>query len=318
VQNNKIIFLFSGQGSQYRGMGGSLFKNNPVFRHSLQKSDGIVRKKLGRSLIEELYFNDDEDFEDLLITHPAIVAIEIAMWEVVQEMGINPDYVAGHSLGEFAAGVASGVWSAETAVEAALEQAQAIVEKDIRGGMISIIANRNKSLDNHYRRHYLFLASDNFHGHFTLSGLRTRITLFETDLKNMNIPFVSLPVAFPFHSPLMEGRSKEFESFMARISLSNPNAGFVSGTEGRELTRLSNSYFWDLIHKYTNFTQIVELLERKGPCIYLDLGPSGTCGTFVKYNLKQGSESKTFQIMNLYKREDEQLRNLRKLFSLRA
>src|SRR5690242_15974263 len=125
--SNNMVFLFSGQGSQYRGMGSSLFKNNAVFRRSIEQSDAIVQQLLGRSLINELYFISNPVFDDLLITHPAIVAVEIAMWQVMNDMGLQPAYVTGNSLGEFAAAVASGVWSAEHAVEASVEQAKSVV-----------------------------------------------------------------------------------------------------------------------------------------------------------------------------------------------
>ena len=105
-------------------MGKTLYDSNPSFSKSLNQSDAFVKQHLGRSIIEELYHNTHESFDDLLITHPAIVAIELAMLEVMKDLGIIADYVSGNSLGEFAAGVAAGIWTTEMALEAAVEQAK--------------------------------------------------------------------------------------------------------------------------------------------------------------------------------------------------
>ncbi|CUS07309.1 unnamed protein product [Tuber aestivum] len=80
-------------GSHYRGMGRALFEQHPKFKSSLEKMDEVVQQQLNRSLIDELYIKNEEPFEELLITHPAIVAVEIALYEVIIAMGIKPDFV---------------------------------------------------------------------------------------------------------------------------------------------------------------------------------------------------------------------------------
>ncbi|RBL89858.1 acyltransferase domain-containing protein [Chitinophaga flava] len=314
--NDNIVFLFSGQGSQYRGMGEKLFRQDAVFRNSLEQSDVIVRKQLNRSLIDELYYVDQYQFDDLLITHPAIVAVEIAMYKVLQGKGINPDYVAGSSLGEFAAGVVSGVWEPESAIEAAIEQAKSIVRNDVPGGMLAVI-HEKKSLEPLYLKHQLFLAADNFEGHFTLTGLSQHLDAFQTELDKRDIQFLRLPVNYPFHSPQIECSEHNFTYYTAStLSLAHPDTGFVSGVHNKELSQLPENYFWEAISCYMNFPAMVKYLENKGVCRYIDVGPSGTGATFVKYNLSPSSTSQTFQIMTPYKRELEQLEILQKSLGL--
>ncbi|HVI45328.1 MAG TPA: acyltransferase domain-containing protein [Chitinophaga sp.] len=307
---DNMVFLFSGQGSQYGGMGEKLFKKNAIFRNSLEQSEVIVQKQLSRSLIEELYYMDEYPFDDLLITHPAIVAVEIAMYRVLQEKGITPDYVAGSSLGEFAAGVASGVWAAESAIEAAIEQAKSIVSNDVSGGMLAVI-HENKYLEPLYLKHQLYLAADNFEGHFTLAGLAQHLDAFQAELNKLDIQFLRLPVNYPFHSPQIEyGRHSFMYNTGSASSLAAPNAGFISGVYSKELSLLPDDYFWKAISCYMNFPATVAYLENRGACCYIDVGPSGTGATFVKYNLNHSSTSHTFQIMTPYKRELEQLERL--------
>jgi len=307
-------FLFSGQGSQYRGMGKWLFEHNPVFRDTIEQSDLQVRRLLNRSIIDELYGIQRSTFDELLITHPAIVAVEIAMYKVMQDMGITPDYCSGNSLGEFAAAVASGVWSAETAIEASVEQAKAIVKNNRGGGMLAVIHKRTKDMELLYRKHDLVLASDNFDGQFTLAGTIQNLDLFKSGLIDRGIQFLVLPVAFPFHSPLINDARDDFVYYLSGISsLSSPPPIFVPGIMPEEAGELPVNYFWNVVSEYTDFPATVRYIESKGPCLYIDLGPSGTSASFVKYNLSPASSSQTFQIMTPFKGEGQRLKILRDL-----
>jgi bacillaene synthase trans-acting acyltransferase len=312
--DTKVVFLFSGQGSHYRGMGQKLYEGNAIFRNSLEQSDQIVQKHLHRSLIHELYAEKQQKFDDLLITHPAIVAVEIAMYCVISDLGIKPHYVAGNSLGEFAAGVVSGVWSAEAAIGAAIEQAKSIIRNDISGGMLAVINQKRDDFMQLYSKHDLFLASDNFDGHFTLAGSIGDLSSFQSELMGSGVHFLRLPVSCPFHSPLIEKGRNGFSYFTANITgMLNPQPGFISGIECEEIKVLPENYFWDVVSKYTNFPKMVNYIENKGTCLYIDLGPSGTISNFVKYNLSPLSTSQTLPIMTPFKREDQQLKKLQDL-----
>ena len=97
---------------------------------------------------------------------------------------------------------------------------------------------------------------------------------------------------------------------MNMISLNTPVQGFISGVKNKELDVITGNYFGKAVSEYTSYPKIVECIENKGPCLYIDLGPSGTSATFVKYNLAPSSKSKTFQIMTQFGRELEQLKKL--------
>lgn len=316
INKNKIVFLFSGQGSQYLRMGQKLFENNTVFRTSLEQSEKIVQQQLSRSLIDELYFSEQKGFDDVLITHPAIVAVEIAMYLVLRDIGIKADYVSGSSLGEFTAGVVSGIWDEETAIEAAISQAKSMLRNDIQGGMLAVFDQNNSNLKQDYLTHNLFLAGDNFKGHFTLSGEVANLDAFQLELSKRKIQFLRLSVGVPFHSPIISDGLTDFSYYMSMVTLAKPKPGFISGVKNKELDKVTNNYFSDAASGYTNYPKVVEYLESKAPCLYIDLGPSGTNATFVKYNLDPSSKSEVFQIMTPYKRELEQLEKLKEIVGL--
>ncbi|MCB9298318.1 MAG: acyltransferase domain-containing protein [Lewinellaceae bacterium] len=307
----KTVFVFSGQGSQYRGMGRQLFESNAAFREGILQSDAVVRRHLGRSLIEELYHSPQSEFDELLITHPAIIAVEMGMLRLMQKMGIKADFAVGSSLGEFAAAAAAGIWSPEDALEAAIEQAKAIVRSGAEGGMLAVISER-ASLEQSYSEHGLFLASENFPGHFTLSGPSQNLGTFQAELDGRAVSYIRLPVAHPFHSPLIEAGRGDFARFMSTAPLQAAHASmFISGLDGRERRTVHQDYFWRVISQASNFARLVQFLELQGPCLYIDLGPSGTSATFVKYNLPSSSRSRCIQIMTPFNRETEQLDLLR-------
>lgn len=96
-------------------------------------------------------------------------------------------------------------------------------------------------------------------------------------------------------------------------SLAIPSDGFISGLYHQEMKKISTDYFWKVVSQPTNFCEFVHKMEEIGPCLYLDLGPSGTSATFVKYNLPKTSNSITHAIMTPYKREPAQLETLKNL-----
>ena len=319
MQKLKTVFLFSGQGSQYRGMGKVLYENNAVFKASMDASEALIVRQTGQSMLAELYEAGNGEFDDLLVTHPAIVAIELAMLDLLTHKGITPDFIAGNSLGEFAAGVAGGVWEAQHAIEAAITQAKSIEQAGVEGGMLAVINQEGIAIGETYKTHGLYLASNNFKGHFTVSGPKQGLDAYQKELDQLGVQFFRLPVHIPFHTPLINHCFQGFDLFMATSSpLKLPKPGFVSSISSTALSVLPENYFMEAVSGYSNYPNLVQYLEQRGPCLYIDLGPSGTSATFVKYNLAASSASETLQIMTNFRRELVQLDRLDKIFGAMA
>lgn len=319
MKKHKVVFLFSGQGSQYRNAGKELFANNEAFRSSIKESDLIFNKYLHRSLVEELYNKENSDFDELLITHPAIVAIEIAMIEVMKSYSIFPDYVFGQSLGEFAAGVAAGVWSAPTAIKAAMEQSKSLIRSNIEGGMLTVIDAEGHHKSKTYEQYNLYLASDNFQRSFTVSGTVANLDQYQKILKREEIIHSRIPVTVPFHSPLINEGLNDFSFYMKQgIDLEVPKVPYVSGLTSNVLTQIDSDYYNKVVSRYFNFSKTISVVEQFGPCLYIDLGPSGTSATFTKYSIPKMSESKIQPILSPFGNELKQLEKLNSLISNRS
>ena len=271
----------------------------------------MLCEQTGRSLTHELYEAKGR-FDELIITHPGILAVELAMIKAMEKIGVNADLVAGNSLGEFAAGVASGVWSEEQAMLSCIKRAEAIVEHIPSGGMIAVLSERSPELTADLNSFGLYVASDNFKGHFTVSGLAENIREFKQYLDNKGITCQLLEVAWPFHSPYME--QVELPLDLASIPLNRPGKiTMYSPLQRKEIrSAVGEYYFWDAVSQPFDFgVMLSQLEENYGPCLYIDLGPSGTMATFVKYNLPPESSSIPITILSPFKGDTERLQALK-------
>ncbi|WP_406725043.1 acyltransferase domain-containing protein [Streptomyces sp. GD-15H] len=124
-----VVFMFSGQGSQYYGMGRELYAENEVFRAALERHDAVVAEELGESVLARLFdpnHRRNDPFTDTRLTHPAIVMIELALAETLRSAGVEPDYLLGSSLGEYAAAAVSGSIAPDTCLRLLVRQADGL------------------------------------------------------------------------------------------------------------------------------------------------------------------------------------------------
>ncbi|HBF38389.1 MAG TPA: acyltransferase [Firmicutes bacterium] len=308
-----IIFMFSGQGSQYYQMGRKLFQHNPTFRKWMVVIDDFVRRKIGSSVIDEIYNpknRAEEPFVRTLFTSPAIFMVEYSLAQVLLEGGVEPGYLLGASLGEFIAATLSGVLGMEECVDYLLKQAETLEHCCKNSSMLTIVA----SPDLYYKDPQLFaeteIASINFHSHFVISGKNEKIAEISGFLKGREIISLCLPVSFGFHSSWIDPAAPICRDFLKTISFHKPEIPLISCLSGTELTGIPENYFWDVVRKPVQFQQTLQELERKAAYFYLDLGPSGTLATFTKYNLKPDSSSSFQAIMTPFHQE---LKNLQKI-----
>lgn len=307
-----VVFMFSGQGSHYYQMGRELFDQEPIFKHWMQVADDLYQDITGISIINKLYYDNHKKtdaFTPTLLTHPAIFMVEHALGQVLLAQGIQSNYVLGTSLGEFAAAVFAGILTFETALNAVIKQAQLIEAHCPLGGMLAILASPELYQSNHFLQEKSELAAQNFHSHFLVSGHPPHLTTLETHLSTQSISFQRLAISHAFHSSLIDAAAADYQFFMNQHSLHKPILPFISCVEAKQLTDLSPSHFWHSVRSPIQFQATIENLERKGNYVYIDLGPSGTLATFVKYNLNRHSSSQLFPVLTPFGQDIKNLTN---------
>ncbi|OAR02799.1 hypothetical protein LLEC1_00193 [Akanthomyces lecanii] len=306
----RLCFLFCGQGSQWARMGLDL-RSFPVFWNSLNSASWYLRTVLGSSfdLIEEISREaPDSVLSSAHISQPATTAIQIALVDLLQSLGIQPSSVVGHSSGEIAAAFACGAISREEAWEVAYYRGLAASTSrsklpGFRGGMMAVsMSLEEASIYISMLPNPLEIACINSPSSITLSGNREVIEHASRDLAAKGIRHRILPVDMAYHSTYM----KNFEgSYVYNISSVSPAAGrravrMFSSVSGREIqcTDLDASYWGENMVSPVQFSSAIESLmavsEDQRPSFFIEMGPSTVLRTMVLETLASRARPEQF------------------------
>lgn len=307
------VFLFSGQGSQYYHMGKELYQRHPVFRQTLLELDEIAQSLLGSSVIDVLYHpqrKKTDVFDNTRYTHPAIYMVEVAMAQTLQHEGIQPDLVLGASMGAFAAATVAGAWQAEQALSAVIRQAEMVDHYCAAGHMLAILDDPDRYHECPELYTHSALAAVNFARHFVVStdtaGLRSIDSALDADIVRQTVA-----VSHAFHSPWLDPAREAYLAYLQTQRLQPLKLPCLCSIEARTMTALSMPYFWRVVREPIHFQQTILSLEAQKSCRYLDLGPSGTLATFLKYLIAPDSASTINTIMTPYGHEYGRLQSFK-------
>ena len=311
--NRPMVWMFSGQGSQYDGMGRQLYAEERTFREWVDCGDVVVKSELGFSLTETLYGRaTDRRIPPLVKTihsHPALYVLQYALAQTVMGKGMQPQYVLGYSLGEFVAHSVAGTISYEEGLRAVIRQAQVLEATCPCGGMLAIL----DSLDVLRRfpgfSSVLEIAAVNSSEHFVVSGQEDSVQKFHAVLRDAEVSSVILPVEFAYHSSHINQ-----VVIHDRLSLPEPRRPIhyrvVSSAYSGFVNAIEREYFGTVIRLPVRFDKTVRFLESMGEHLYLDLGPSGTLANFVVRNLAPSSRSRGNAIMTPFGLDEAKLNAL--------
>jgi len=305
MQTRKTIFMFPGQGSQYFQMGRALFEEDEVFRESMLELDSMAEQLTGHSVMQTLYFAGHgvmQAFDRTLLTHPAIFMVEYALAQSLISTGISPDMTCGTSVGAFAAATVSGFIRVEDALKAILGQANALEECCEPGGMVAILSNPTL-FDQDFLSDRSELAGINFASHFVISAPDREISGIETDLKRRCITYQRLPVSFAYHSRWIERARQACEASLSLIEYRSATLPMMCCEQVTLLTQLPAGYLWHAARRPMRFLEAAAKLEQHGAHRYIDVGPSGTLATFLKYALPRASQSSVHSILTPFGRD---------------
>jgi acyl transferase domain-containing protein len=277
----KIVFAFGGQGAQYPAMGADLFRHDRQFRNSLEYIAEIVTRESPVRVLDELYRKTSAD-DDVRLTHPAIFSVQYALASSLMHDGLRPDYVLGMSTGEFAAAAISGAIKLADAVYLVLQQAKALNDNLIPGGMLAIL--RPPELYQEFpllsQKCELALAGT---AHFVVTGSASTLDTVAAQLAARAIPHRRLPVRVGFHSPLIDLARDQYLAAAPGLAMSHPAIPLVScSTGGTFYGPLTPAHFWQAIRVPMRVIEAARAVGSTGRHVYVDIGPGGAISALLK------------------------------------
>ncbi len=280
-EKQKLVFMFSGQGSQYSGMGKFLYENFSSFRKILDHGFAVLQK-LNREDYSKIFFdeNDSNKINETIYTQPILFLFEYALGKFLLELGLKPDAMIGHSLGEYVAATLSGVFSFEDALYIMCRRA-ALMYGMPKGSMLSI-GSEVENIDKELLAN-VSIAAINAPQSFVVSGTDEDINRVEKQLEEKEIQYVKLKTSHAFHSKMMEGIIEEFKNELSVIKLNTPNSPFVSNKTGTFITKeeaTSPAYWADHITGTVQFKEGIQFLQQNNNALFLEVGPGRTLTTF--------------------------------------
>lgn len=285
---SKTVFLFSGQGCQYVGMAKEFYEKYD----SCKKIFEIGKEILGFDLAEICFNSEEEILAKTIYSQPAIFATSLCALEATKENGIEANAVAGHSLGEYAAMVASGILTVEEGFKAIKARSEAMqrASENSQGAMCAIIGMKAQEVEKICCEidGYVIPVNYNSTKQTVIAGEVEAIEKAEKVFAENGAKAIRLKVSSAFHSKLMKGASDEFYKASKDFTFNKPQKDFYANLTGDILAQDTDmrEYLSKHIISPVKFTDELENLQKKGYDTFVELGPGKVLTGLVKKTLK--------------------------------
>ncbi|ASQ45544.1 type I polyketide synthase [Legionella clemsonensis] len=281
---HSIIFMFPGQGMQYHQMAAQLMQEFPLFGDLVTKGFQIAKSYLNCDLETILNNPEDPRLHQTQYAQPALFIIEYALAQLLIELGIKPQALIGHSLGEYVAATLAGVFSYEDAIALVCERGLLMSSAPI-GAMLAIECSADEFRDIQKQLPEIEFAVHNATNHCVASCKSEFVETLENYLSQLDLPYQRLKVSHAFHSSLMETIEIPFKEIFRNITLNPPAIPIISNVTGNWLTAeeaVDPCYWYRHLRNTVLLSEGFGNLLQNKHSLFIEVGPGRGLCTFLK------------------------------------
>ena len=279
-----VVLLFPGQGSQYPNMAAGLYQSQPGFRQELDRCSERFEPHLGLRLRDLIHGGTSDALDRTEFTQPALFAVEYAVARYWMQLGLKPDAMLGHSIGEYVAACLAGVFTLEDAAAAVAFRGR-LIEALPEGAMLAVPlpeAEIPPLLQNG-----LSLAAVNSAAQCVLSGSPEAVAQLEAELSARNIAVRRLPASRAFHSAAAKPSAMELRRYLGNLQLNPPALPFLSNVTGTWIApeeAVSPDYWARHLREPVRFAAGLDEVLKLGDALLIEAGPGRTLKTLARWH----------------------------------
>jgi acyl transferase domain-containing protein len=287
-RERRVVFMFSGQGSQYVNMAGGLYRLEPFFKKQVDVCAELLKPRIGLDLREVIY-PQAERFQETAaqltqtaLTQPALFVIEYALARLWMQWGVRPCAMIGHSIGEYVAACLAGVFTLKDALE--LVAGRGRLMQQLPAGSMLAVSLSERDLQP-FLSDDLCVATINEPSTCVVSGPTEAIDQLETGLAVKEIQCRRLHTSHAFHSAMMDPILEPFIELVGKVKLKRPRIPYISNVTGGWITAgdATTSHYWaNHLRHAVRFSDGLQTLFKEPDLVLLEVGPGLALSTFAR------------------------------------
>lgn len=287
-----VCFMFSGQGSQYQGMARDLYNSNDssgvasLFKQHLNDVLSFVPTTKLDDYLGVIFGSASSDLiNQTEYSQFALFSIEYALAKVIIDLGIKPNIMLGHSIGELVAATIAGVFQLKDAVEIVIYRAR-VMQKQPRGVMLAVM--KDVSTIKNELKGDIWIALVNTTGSCVVGGTEESIVQFEEHCKQKCYPTIRLKTSHAFHTPMMKSAAEEFSERLKKYKLSKPNVPIISNSSGimAQNDEITKADYWaQHILNPVQFSSCLSEVQKEKDTVFIEIGPGQILTSFAKKHI---------------------------------
>jgi len=287
VSNNgeklkNLIFGFPGQGSHYAKMAKNLFQHNEVFKNNLTQLNDKIIKYTNLDVVELMWRDDSEELlSQTKFSQPAIFLVQLSIAKTYRQLGVKPQVLIGHSIGEFAASVIAEIFDEDSAIKMIIKRAELMQSLDT-GKMLSVNLEIKEALEIK-KKFNVDIAAINSEKSVVLSGETVKINEVKKYLDANNLASIELKTSHAFHSKMMKGMIKEFSKTVETIQFLRPKINIIK-TSKSENEIWEKDYWTQHVLESVDFFGAQKHLEKFDQSAFVEIGSKNILSSYLKKN----------------------------------